>query len=134
MTFGKRKITGNVSCEMLRYCSKLNTQVVGGAKRIFKYFTDKYYIEPIISYTDRRWSNGGIYRQLGFNSIRLTTPNYYYVSVGSKTRENRIQYQKHKLIDKLKTYDSKLTEWQNMQNNGYNRIWDCGQIVWRFEK
>jgi len=24
-------------------------------------------------------------------------------------------------------YDDALTEWENMQANGYDRIWDCGQ-------
>jgi hypothetical protein len=26
----------------------------------------------------------------------------------------------------LKVYDPNLSEWENMKNNGYDRIWDCG--------
>jgi hypothetical protein len=36
-----------------------------------------------------------------------------------------MQFQKHKLKEKLKIYNENLTEWENMQLNGYNRIWDC---------
>ena len=40
-----------------------------------------------------------------------------------------MKYQKHKLKDKLQIFDPNLTEWQNMQLNGYDRIWDCGNFV-----
>ena len=47
MTFGdKRKLMGQKSVvgtyEMLRFCNILNTNVIGGASRLFKYFVDKY--------------------------------------------------------------------------------------------
>ena len=45
---------------------------------------------------------------------------------------SRIQFQKHKLKDKLETFDPNITEWENMKANGYDRIWDCGNMV--FEK
>jgi hypothetical protein len=28
-------------------------------------------------------------------------------------------------------HKSSLTEWENMVNNGYNRIWGCGNSVWK---
>ncbi len=40
-----------------------------------------------------------------------------------------VQFQKHKLKDKIDIYDSELTEYQNMLNNGYDRIWDCGNCT-----
>ena len=43
--------------------------------------------------------------------------------------EHRMQYQKHKLHKKLKAVDLQLTEWENMANNGYDRVWDCGNLV-----
>jgi len=36
---------------------------------------------------------------------------------------------KHNLKDKLQIFDPNLTEWQNMQLNNYDRIWDCGNFV-----
>jgi len=35
---------------------------------------------------------------------------------------------KHKLT-KLKTFNNKLSEWENMKNNNYDRIWDCGNYI-----
>ena len=42
----------------------------------------------------------------------------------------RIKYQKHKLPRLLNNFDPDLTEWENMKNNGFDRIWDCGNDVW----
>jgi len=36
---------------------------------------------------------------------------------------------KNVLKDRLEHFDSKLTEIENMTNNGWNRIWDCGNHV-----
>jgi len=30
----------------------------------------------------------------------------------------------------LTSFDEKLTEWENMQLNGYDRIWDCGNFIY----
>ena len=39
-------------------------------------------------------------------------------------------YQKHMLQEKLEKFDPELTEWENMVKNGYDRIWDCGTILY----
>ena len=45
-------------------------------------------------------------------------------------RKSRNQFQKHLLQNKLTSFDEKLTEWENMQLNGYDRIWDCGNFIY----
>jgi len=45
----------------------------------------------------------------------------------------RQKYQKHKIKDILPIFDEALTEWENMKNNGYDRFWDCGNLVFTFE-
>ena len=35
-------------------------------------------------------------------------------------------YKGSKLEKLLKIYNHSLSEWENMKNNGYDRIWDCG--------
>jgi hypothetical protein len=56
MTFGRRKITGgNSKSELIRFCSKLNTQIIGGANKLFKYFINNYWNgKEITTYADRR--------------------------------------------------------------------------------
>lgn len=45
------------------------------------------------------------------------------------SRESRNKYQKHKLKNLLENFDPKLSEIENMVNNGFDRIWDCGNKV-----
>ena len=52
---------------------------------------------------------------------------HWYVKGGELF--NRIQFQKHKLRNKLDKFDESKSEWQNMQDNGYGRIFDCGNLV-----
>jgi hypothetical protein len=78
MTFGRRKITGKSSFELIRFCSKLNTQIIGGSNKLFKYFIKNYWDgkEIITTYADKRWSNGKLYEKLGFSLHHESTPNY----------------------------------------------------------
>jgi len=59
--------------------------------------------------------------------LNYSYPNYFYVN--NYKRQSRVQYQKHKLKDKLDFFDENLTEWENMQINEFDRIWDCGNSV-----
>jgi very-short-patch-repair endonuclease len=127
MTFGKPRYNKHYDYELIRYCSKVYTSVIGGASKLLNYFT-KTYKGSIISYADRRWSTGGLYKTLGFQFVKNTDPNYFYV-IGQK-RESRDKYQKHKLSKILKSFDETISETQNMRNNGYYKIYDCGNSVW----
>mgnify|MGYP006268630221 CR=1 FL=1 len=71
---------------------------------------------------------------LGFNFVNFTVPNYYYIINNYKDIKNRMSFQKHKLHKILKTYDPSLAEWENMKNNKYDRIWDCGNSKWIYTK
>jgi len=44
-----------------------------------------------------------------------------------------IRYGYLKINDKLEIFDETLTEVDNMYNNGYRRIYDCGNQVWIFK-
>jgi very-short-patch-repair endonuclease len=116
--------------ELTRFCSNFNFSVIGGASKILKYFETKYKPKEIISYADKRWSDGNLYKVLGFNLVGETQPNYWYII--KNQRKHRFAYRKSELSKLLKTYDANLSEWQNMQLNGYDRIWDCGSF--KFEK
>ena len=128
MTFGVPRFNKKHNWELLRFASSKNITVIGGAGKLFKYFTT-HNNGSIISYSDRRWNTGDLYRQLSFEHINTTSPNYWYTYKYS-TFENRMQYQKHKLNKKLPIFDPALTEWDNMLVNGYDRYWDCGNDVW----
>ena len=127
MTFGSlRKSMGQKpldgSYELLRFCNKLDTSVIGGADRLLKYFIKTYQPKEIISYADRRWSQGGLYNKLGFEFIHDSEPNYFYI-IG-KTREHRFKYRKDVLIKE--GFDKNNTERQIMLDREIHRIYDCG--------
>ena len=133
MTFGNlRKSLGQKSeegCyEMLRFCNRLNTNVVGGASKLFKYFIRNNYIKEVISYSDSSRSDGNLYQQLGFNLLHETIPNYYWIING--VRKHRFNFRKDNLIKK--GADPNKTEIQIMNGNGYYRIFDCGSKKWLF--
>jgi hypothetical protein len=57
MTFGNlRRSLGQKNkgdhWELLRFCNKLNTQVIGGASKLFRYFLNNFVVGQIISFCD----------------------------------------------------------------------------------
>jgi hypothetical protein len=129
MTFGKSRFNKNIEWELVRFANIKGYTVVGGASKLFKYFTNNYTPQTVISYSDKRWNTGGLYLQLGFQHSHTSSPNFFYFKHGSNKLLSRQQFQKHKLKDKLEFFNTDLSAWQNMVNNGYNRIWDCGNEV-----
>jgi hypothetical protein len=131
MTFGKSRFSTKYEYELLRYANVLNHSVIGGASRLFKHFIKLHHPSSIITYSDKRWNTGTLYKNLNFKFLHTSAPNYFYFKPNNiLTLFSRIQFQKHKLAKKLDNFNPELTEWQNMVFNGYDRIWDCGNDVW----
>jgi hypothetical protein len=133
MTFSKNRFKKNSNeMEMVRFCNKLNTNIIGGASKLFNHFIKNYNKEKndIISFADRRFFNGKLYEQLGFKFENNTHPSYLYWK--NNIILNRISCQKHKLEKLLDKFDSNKTEYENMKENGWRRVWDCGNIKYKF--
>ena len=115
--------------ELSRFCSKRNTSVVGGASRLIKHFMKAVNTEKLdlISYADRRWSAGNLYKSIGFDFAGTSKPSYWYMS-DYKHRKHRSSMMKHTLVKTPE--DKSLTEWDLAQRAGYDRIWDCGTTKW----
>lgn len=125
MTFGKGRIimSGNSNqYELLRFCNKLDTTVVGGADKLLKHFIKMYNPKTIISYADRRWSQGNLYEKLGFKFIHNSKPNYWYI-INNK-RMYRFGFRKQILIKE--GFDKNKSEHDIMLERGIYRIYDCG--------
>jgi hypothetical protein len=134
MTFGSlRKCLNQDSkkyyYELLRFCNKKYTIVVGGASKLFKYFlnsSDK--ILQIVSYADRSYSDGNLYKKLGFKLEYITKPNYYYIVNG--IRKNRLNYRKDKILHL--TDDKTKTENEIMEDLGFHRVYNSGNFKFIF--
>ena len=134
MTFGNLRKTMNSKSnsddyEMLRFCNKLNTNVIGGASKLFNYFINNYKYNTIISYADRSYSNGNLYKQLGFELDHITEPNYYYVIDG--IRHYRYNFRKDILIKE--GYDSNKTEHEIMLERKIYRIYNSGNYKFKYK-
>lgn len=129
MTFGKSRFMRD-EYELLRYASKLNTNVIGGPSKLFTHFLRNTHIEKIISYADRRWSRGNMYSKLGFTEVNAGTPSYFYVI--DSLRHNRLEFQKHKLV--AEGADPNKTEHEIMLDKHIYRIYDCGSKKYEYVK
>lgn len=128
ISFGKRSLGRTNEFELIRFSNLLNYQVIGAASKLLSNFIKNHpHISKIKTFADLRYSDGNLYNVLGFEYKRISKPNYFYVKNGKIY--NRIQFQKHKLKNKLEIFDSELSEWENMAINGYDRVYDCGNMV-----
>lgn len=136
MTFSKSRYTQVAEIELVRYCSVAGVSVVGGASKLFQHFIRTHNPSSVVSYCDLRWGTGNLYRQLGFSHLHTSDPNYFYFNKNNTSQlMSRVRFQKHKLANQFPhTYDPLLSEWDNMKLAGYDRIWDCGNDVFVWNK
>jgi len=117
------------SHELIRLATRRNTIVVGGLSRLLNRARDDLSLRRLLSYVDRRYSNGRAYSTNGFQHVLDTEPNYFYTT-GDKSQPlmYRQSFQKHKLENKLDNFNPNLSECQNMFSHGWRRIWDAGHM------
>ena len=130
MTFGTSRFSKRYEYELLRYANKKGTSTIGGASRLFQHFRKMILPQSVVSYSDKRWNTGELYITLGFTHSHDSAPNYFYFNLNNEMEVfSRNKFQKHKLKNLLENFDPSQTEWQNMQNHEFDRIWDCGNAV-----
>jgi hypothetical protein len=114
--------------ELTRYCNIINTNIIGGASKLLKYFIDKWIPIRIETYSDNLISNGNMYEKLGFTYLHTSKPGYWYVI--DKKREHRFNWRKSKLVKM--GYDINKTEEEIMLELGYYRVYNGGNKKWIF--
>lgn len=135
MTFGKPRYNKNFEWELLRLCTKSDVSVVGGAERLWKWFLTNYTPNSVISYCDNAKFSGEVYTRLGMTLSNITPPNKHWYNL--KTKEhitNNLLLQKG--FDNLFSTDfGKGTDnEQLMIEAGWLPIYDCGQMVYTYQK
>lgn len=123
MTFSRPRYNSKYEWELIRLCTKHGFCVVGGASRLFHLFIKENSPKSIISYANRRFSQGKVYQKLGFSFMRNTAPNYFWVR-GTEIK-SRVQCQRHKLGN----FPKDMTEADIMHSRGYWKLYDCGNMV-----
>ena len=145
MTFGLSRFSKEYEYELIRFCTKVGYQVIGGASKLLKHFERQYSPKSLVSYANRRWSLGNLYKKLNFTLKHKSKPNFFYFKPSNIEKskqeieilESRNKYQKYKLKEyfkkknnlNIKKFDEEKTGNQNMYDNGFRRIWDSGNII-----
>jgi len=136
MTFTKsRKTISNneLSYELNRYCNKLNTSVIGGASKLFNFFILNFNYGEVVSFADRRYSNGELYLTLKFKKTKTNKPSYSYFNKNGTKRYHRFGFRKDNLKKMGKDIINK-NEHEIMLDMGYFRIYDCGTIKYIYNE
>jgi hypothetical protein len=136
ISFSKSRFNKKFQWEITRISTELGCNVTGGVSKLFSYFKENYKPQSIISYCDLRFSNGDIYKKLGFEFLHISMPNYWYKKKDDNTFFSRQKFQKHKLEKILPFFDVNLSEKENMKNNNYICVYDAGNFsfIWKDQK
>jgi very-short-patch-repair endonuclease len=134
MTFGRvRKILGYSNSEneyeLLRFSNLLGISVVGGASRLMKKFISDVSPEKIITYANRRWSEGNLYEKIGFSFSGFTNPGYDFFYKNKRVSRHKLR--RVELIKMGFSPDKKTQE--ILDEISAYRIWDCGnyKFIWQ---
>ena len=132
MSFAKPRNSVVAEWELCRYCEKSDIVIFGGKQKLLSYFERVYNPSSLITYCDFRWFDGKSCLDLGFKFKERTEPSYkYFLCDGKYNFQSKNLFQKSKMKDIPNfKFDESLSEWENMKNNSYLRIFDCGEMVY----
>ena len=137
MTFSKPSIAKGSGIqikghwELNRFCTDYNFRVPGVAGKLLSHFKKNFEWVHIYSFADRRWSIGKLYHQLGFTlttDVLKIKPNYWYVNSNKLQRIHRFG------LRKTKDDPKDITEQMLRVSQGYNIIYDCGNLKFVLDK
>lgn len=123
---------GEKTWELTRFCTKLYTNCVGAASRLFAHFIRQYSPNMVVSFSNVSNTRGKLYSILGFCKEGEVQPGYVWVSLRDDTYLSRVACQKQNLPT-LFHEDIDIehhTEKQIMEAHGYARVWNSGLLKW----
>lgn len=113
--FGK----GKYEWEVIRGATKLNTTVIGGASKIWKYFINNYSPKSIVYYVDYNYFNGKSLPYLDLTYVK-TQPSFKNYFIKDNTIKNRDPMH-HKQIK------------EGYEDGSILQIWNAGSKVYVWE-
>lgn len=122
ITLSRQRGTGVL--DLNRFCTDGKTYA-GLFSKLMKRIRQDY-AEPIVTFADLRYSDGGLYERCGFERVGTIPPDYRYVKRGLTFHKSL--FTKARIAKKFGMDMTGLTERAAMQEMGYSRIYDCGKI------
>ncbi|MEN6619620.1 MAG: hypothetical protein ABFC28_09070 [Rikenellaceae bacterium] len=111
------------SYEWVRYASIANYRVVGGMGKLMSYFVESQSPDEIMTYADKDWGNGDVYRKLGFVYQCETEPIEFFVN---RSSYERVSIKKLLSAQKCNTQEQITKEYVLLRNQGNLKF------LWRF--
>ena len=140
MTFAKKSIskgskdTNSLDLELSRFASHPDFRIHGIAKKFLDFLSENYLWGELITFADRRWSVGGVYKKLGFDLVNSNPePNYWYWGKTIRGRSHRFNFCKSKLVN-MEHFNQQFSEKQIMALEGFAWIYDCGHLKFKLTK
>ena len=142
MSFGKlrgqHKLHNNKDhYELVRFVTKDNVRIIGGASKLFKKFISEYHPVYIICYSDNDFFTGETYNKLGFKLKSLGKSIDYQWVKGTKAL-SRYECMTNKLLEKYDKYRNiniiGSVEDYVMHDLGYNKLYRCGNSIWEYKQ
>jgi len=123
--FGKHHRQTDVMV-MKRFASKCGSVVVGGLGKLSK-LGSVTLGQDIISWCDRRWSDGKSYQSAGWIPEAILEPSYFYIKNG------RYACSKQARRKNAVNTPVGMTEREHAAQDGFFRVYDCGKIRFRYK-
>lgn len=135
---GQHKLHNNKDhYELVRFVTKDNMRIIGGASKLFKKFISEYHPVYIICYSDNDFFTGETYNKLGFKLKSLGKSIDYQWVKGTKAL-SRHECMASKLLEKYDKYRNiNITgsiEDYVMHDLGYNKLYRCGNSIWEYKQ
>lgn len=111
-----------------RLAFKSGIQIIGGSSKLIKNAL-KNIDQPVVTWSDSRWSTGKIYEKIGFKFDEYMRPDYSYYVPNQTHRSSKQSMQKSKI-----GCPTEMTEREFLMKKNIYRIYDCGKIRWIYNK
>lgn len=137
ISFIKNRSSIESDYELARFACLKNTSVVGGFSKLLKFGIQTNDIESLMTFANLRFgSSSNVYMKNGFSYDGITKPGYFYArqNKGFFERKSRQQAVKSRSIKFLEHFDPTKSQYENMTDNGWKRLWDCGHSIHRWRK
>jgi uncharacterized Zn finger protein len=111
--------------ELLRFCTHDDYNIPGIGSKLLTYFMRNNCYSKIITYANKRFSNGNLYKQLGFELESDNDTGYWYIKEGHKF--SRYMCTKALLVEKFGKEFEHMTESEIMKTLEFQKLDDIGQ-------
>ncbi len=113
------------SFELLRFCNRLNTTVVGGFSKLLHHFIKIHNPDDVMTYVDNDWSDGQSFLALGFEISEKMPALEFWLNIKTGEREYpHIVMEKHKVSASKITNESDRASF--LDKFGYKKLYNSG--------